>query len=103
MFTFRTVVRWSATLLAAVGWGAAAWSWWAEGHAAGIHPGFMLALSVGITFTVVAGQWWRMATIADVREHQAVYGVGYQDGLSCGACPLRPTKREPGRLEVVRS
>ena len=97
MFASRTtVVRWSATILAAVGWGGAAWSWSVHGEAAGIRPGFITALSVGIAFTMTASQWWRMPSQAETRENQAVYALGFQEGLGCGACPLRP---EPGSRE----
>ena len=74
------------------------WSWAMNGHAAGVHPGFIVALSVGIAFTMVAGQWWRLPSQAEARENQAVYALGFQEGMGCGACPLRP---EPGSRESV--
>jgi hypothetical protein len=103
----RTIVRYVSTILALIGWTGSLWSWLDHGHAAGVHPGFMTALSVGIVFSMIAGQAWMLPDRAARHEQAAVYAVGFQEGLGCGACPLRP---EPGstddrarHLGIVRS
>jgi hypothetical protein len=105
--TACTTVRYASSALAFMGWAGALWSWVDHGHAAGVHPGFITALSVAISFTMVAGQWWMLPNRSAREEQAAVYAVGFQEGLGCGACPLRP---EPGgtdertrHLGVVRS
>jgi hypothetical protein len=105
MSTARNVSRWAATVIAAVGWLAGLWVYLAEGFAAGVHPGFIAALSVAISFTVVASQCWALPHRAAREEQASIYALGYAEGLSCGACPIRPVP-EGGdrvqRLEVVR-
>lgn len=49
----RTIVARTSLALALGGWLGALWSWLDHGAAAGVNPGFILALSVGICFTVV--------------------------------------------------
>lgn len=104
MPALRMIVRWSATALALAGWLMALEVGMAHGHAAGVHTGFITALSVGITFTIVAGQWWLIPTRSELKEDQTVYALGLRHGLGCGACPLRTTPKEPSRgpLGVVR-
>jgi hypothetical protein len=94
--TLTTVVRWTSTTIATVAWGGAAWSWTEHGASAGVNTGFITALSVGIASTMVSSQWWRMPSQRQVAESQAVYALGVERGLGCGACPLRP---EPGGSE----
>jgi hypothetical protein len=106
LFTSRQVARCSSSVLAVAGWAWAAWSYLDHGFTAGIHPGFIAALSVGICFTIVAGQWFLIPTKAEIQLEilaaQAAYGSGYKDGLNCGACPLRPEPQERKTLGLVR-
>lgn len=98
----RTIVRWMSLLVAVIGWGSSAWIGFTHGEAAGINTLFIAALSVGICFTIVAGQWFLIPTRAELANDQAAYSLGYREGLSCGACPLRPETKEPSKLEIVR-
>jgi hypothetical protein len=100
----RSYVRWFSVTLAAVGWLATLWLGLHHGESAGVNTWFIAALSIGITATIVAGQWWLIPTRAEIEASQAVYGIGYQDGLSCGSCPLRsrPQGSEPTRPTLVR-
>jgi hypothetical protein len=101
----RSTVKWSATVLAFAGWAGSAWFYAGHGFTAGIHPGFITSLSVAIAFTMVAGQWWALPSREAREEQAAIYALGMERGLGCGACPLRP---EPGseadrkRLELVK-
>jgi len=102
MHTRRTaIVRWSSTATAVGGWAWSGYELWEHGHAAGVDPLFLMAMSVGIAATMVASQWWRMPSQADMQNQQALYALAYRDGLSCGACPLRPAPSERG-LKVIR-
>ena len=101
--SLTTAVRWSSTVIAATAWGAAAWSWAVNGEAAGINTGFIAALSVAVAFTHMASQWWRMPSQAEARENQAVYALGFQEGMGCGACPLRPEPGSRDRTSHLRS
>jgi len=96
--TRTAVVRWSSSILAAVGWAGTAVIGVTLGEAAGVNTWWLLSLSVAISFTMTASQWWRMPSQAEARENQAVYALGFQEGMGCGACPLRP---EPGSRETT--
>ena len=98
--TRTAVVRWSSSILAAVGWGGTVILGVTLREAAGVNTWWLLSLSVAISFTMTASQWWRMPSQADVAENQAVYALGFQEGLGCGACPLRP---EPGARQSVQT
>jgi hypothetical protein len=76
---FCTVTRWAAGLLALAGWGGALWSWLDHGYAAGIDPGFMVALSVGICATVV------LAVVVVLPPMARLYALGFHDGSRRGA------------------
>jgi len=96
----RTSVRYASTALALAGWGGGLWSYLVHGFEAGVHPGFIAALSVGIAFTMVAGQWWMLPTRDDREEHAALFALGVQRGIElAGAKSHDP---EPSRLTVVR-
>jgi hypothetical protein len=87
----RTAVRWSCTVLAAAGWGCSALLGVIHGAEAGVNTWFIASLSVGICFTVVAGQWWLLPTRAERAEESVIYALGYSEAArSLGACPLRP-------------
>jgi len=102
MHTTRTaIVRWSSTTIAAVGWGSVVYLGVTLGEDAGVNTWWLLSLSVGIATTMVASQWWRMPSQADVQSQQALYALAYRDGLSCGACPLRPSVSERN-LKLMR-
>jgi hypothetical protein len=96
MSTLTTAVRWSSTVIAGVAWSGAVWSWTVHGAAAGVNTGFIAALTVACAFTMVSSQWWRMPSQRQLADNQAVYALGVERGLGCGACPLRP---EPGGSE----
>jgi hypothetical protein len=102
----RMIVRYSSTALALAGWLGAVWSWLDHGHAAGINTGFITALAIGSAFTMVAGQWWALPDKSARDEQASIYAMGYRNGMSCGACPLRPTPREAApetsHLGIVR-
>jgi hypothetical protein len=103
----RTSVRYGSSALALAGWGGMAWSYLDHGFRAGIHPGFITAATVAAAFTMVAGQWWQLPNRSEREEQAAVFAMGFQEGLGCGACPLRPAPAggdEPARhLGLVRS
>ena len=100
---FTRIVRWSSTTIAATAWGGAVWSWLEHGPAAGVNTGFITALTVATAFTMVASQWWRMPSQRQVEERQAIYALGVERGLGCGACPLRPEPGSRDRTSHLRS
>lgn len=77
----RIVVILGSAVLAFCGWVGMAWSWLDHGHAAGVEPGFIVAGSVGITFTITF-------CVSVVMPDQArIYGLGHRDGFREGqAC-----------------
>lgn len=94
----RTVVRWAAALLALAGWVGALWSWLDHGDAAGVNPGFITALSVGITFTIV---WARAVADFQDRNEERVYALGVRHGLALGA-EVAQAKRDVESLQEAR-
>jgi len=102
MHTTRTaIVRWSSTTLAAGGWGGVVYLGVTLGEAAGINTWFIGCATLAAAATMVSSQWWRMPSQADMQNQQALYALAYRDGLSCGACPLRPAPSERG-LKLMR-
>lgn len=67
---------WASFVLAICGWGGSLWSWADHGHAAGVDPGFIFALSVGITFTITACQSIVMP------DKARLYAAGHRDGYA---------------------
>lgn len=102
----RYYARIWSTILAVVGWAGAVGAWSHFGIEAGIRPSFIFALSVAIAFTMVASQCWALPHKAAREEQAAIYALGFAEGMSCGACPLRPAPEggepEPTRLRSVR-
>ena len=88
----RTWVHRSSLILAVAGWGGSMWSWLDHGHAAGVNPGFMMALSVGIAFTVV----WAMCGF--LPDYTRIYGVGHRDGYAAAQAGVE----QPRRLHAVK-
>lgn len=88
----RTWVYWSSLALMIAGWGGSLWSWLDHGHAAGVNPGFIAALSVGIAFTIV---WAMCAILPDLAK---VYGIGHREGYAAG----RAGVEQPRHLHAVR-
>ena len=83
----RTWVYWSSLALALGGWGGSLWSWLDHGHAAGVDPGFIVAVSVGITFSVI----WSMCVV--LPDLARVYGIGHRDGYAAGTSAKGPHLR----------
>jgi hypothetical protein len=105
--TARTIFRYAASALALIGWGGTIALGIAHGEDAGINTWWLSCISVAIVFSMIAGQAWMLPDRSAREEQAAVYAVGFQEGLGCGACPLRP---EPGgtdertrHLGLVRS
>lgn len=93
----RSVVIWSSFVLALAGWGGAAWSWVDHGFAAGVNPGFIVALSVGITFTITCCQ-----SIV-LPDKAALYSAGHRDGWKAAVAHHSPEHTPDSRpLSVVR-
>jgi hypothetical protein len=74
----RSVVIWGSTALAVCGWGGSVWSWLDHGHAAGVHPGFVTALSVAICFTVT------LCVAVVMPDQVRLYGIGHDKGFARG-------------------
>lgn len=98
----RATVRYSSTALALAGWTGALWSYLDHGFEAGIHPGFITALTVACAFTMVAGQWWMLPTRSAREEQAAIYALGMERGLGCGACPLRLAAEDAATVHHLR-
>lgn len=95
-----TVVRWASFVLGLAGWVGALWSYLDHGYDAGVNPGFITALSVGICFTII---WARAMADRDNRDQERVYALGVRHGLALAAemSAAEPSKAEP-RLRAVR-
>lgn len=91
----RSVVIWSSFLLALCGWAGSLWSYLDHGFEAGVHPGFITALSVGITFTITCCQ-----SIV-LPDKAALYSAGHRDGWKA-ATDHYGSPEEPRPLSVVR-
>lgn len=90
----RSVVIYGSFALALSGWVGSGWSWLDHGQGAGTDPGFIMALSVAIAFTVTL-------CVATVMPDQArIYGLGYRDGVTQGM--LIGGEPEPSKLRAVR-
>jgi hypothetical protein len=100
----RSTVKWSSTALAVSGWVGVVSLGVIHGPAAGVNTWWLTACTFAIAFTMVAGQWWALPSRNAREEQAAIYAMGMQQGLGCGACPLRPEpgSRERKPLEVVR-
>ena len=92
--TARSVVIWSSFTLALAGWVGAAAGWIVTGHDAGVDPGFIVALSVAITFTITCSHAVVMP------DKVKIYGLGFRDGVQHESG--RTHDPEPSRLTVVR-
>lgn len=79
----RTLVRWASLLLAIIGWAGALWSYLDHGVSAGVHPGFITALTVACTFSIC------YAVTVVMPDQARIYALGYSDGLICTTCPIR--------------
>ena len=90
----RSVVIWSSFVLAIAGWVASGGVWLHFGVEAGIRPSFIVALSVGITFTITCCQ-----TIV-LPDKSRIFALGYREGLAQGLA-LNLDPEEP-RLRSVR-
>lgn len=99
MLVSRTVVRWASFLLGLAGWVGALWSYLDHGYSAGVHPGFITALSVGICFTII---WARAVSDYQDRDGERVYALGVRHGLDLAAQQNGPAARESGDGRVVR-
>jgi hypothetical protein len=90
----RAVVVWSSFVLAVAGWGGSLWSWLDHGLAAGVHPGFIMALTVACTFSVTF-------TVAFVMPDKVrLFGLGVEEGIRLAGLAQRdpePGAREPRR------
>lgn len=92
--TTRSVVIWASFILALCGWGGGLWSYLDHGFEAGVHPGFITALSVAITFTITCSHAIVMP------DKVKLYGLGFRDGVQHEAA--RHHDPEPTRLHAVR-
>ena len=82
----RLALIWGSAGAAVLGWGLALLAWKVLGHSAGVDPGFILALCVGITATIVCAQ-------SIVMPDQArIHALGVQAGLK-----LREESQPPDR------
>jgi hypothetical protein len=87
----RAVVVWSSFVLAVAGWGGSLWSWLDHGLAAGVHPGFIMALTVACTFSVTF-------TVSFVMPDKVkLYGLGFAEGAAFAAAHRGDP--EPGARE----
>jgi hypothetical protein len=74
----RSVVIWGSAALAVCGWGGSLWSWLDHRHDAGVHPGFITALSVAICFTVT------FCVTVVMPDKVRLYGIGHDRGFERG-------------------
>jgi len=89
----RRTVAFVSLILAVIGWIGAGVAWLVFGFRAGIHPVFLLALTVAITFTVT------LAITVVTPSAARIYAIGFRDGCRQGE-PDEP--EEPRRLRAVR-
>lgn len=90
----RRAVAFVSLVLAVIGWGGAGLAWLVFGFRAGIHPVFLLALTMAITFTVT------LAVTVVTPSAARIYGIGFRDGSRHGREDEEPP--EPRRLHSVR-
>ena len=89
----RRAVALISLVLAVVGWVGGFVAWEVFGFRAGIHPVFLLALTVAITFTVT------LAITVVTPSAARIYAIGFRDGQA-HAEPEEP--EQPRRLRSVR-
>lgn len=90
----RSSVIYGSFVLALCGWGGAAWSWLDHGFAAGVDPGYIMALSVAITFTI------SLAVTVVLPDAKRIYALGFRHGVDQGLALAGDL--EPSKLSVVR-
>jgi hypothetical protein len=100
----RTTVRYASTLLAVGGWVVALHEYLEHGYQSGVDPVFIAALSVGIAFTMVAGQWWMLPTRPEREEQSSVYAIGFRAGVEFASRQTvdpEPGARAPRHLSAL--
>lgn len=80
-------------MLAVAGWAFAALAWSAHGREAGVLPGFIMALTVAATFSMV------LAVTVVMPDKARMYSLGFHDGVRARTEMEGP---ERPRLELVR-
>ena len=71
----RRLVIYGSFVLALAGWVVSAWAWLTMGVPAGVHPVFIMALSVGIAFTAT------LAVTIVLPDKARMFSLGFQEGV----------------------